>query len=376
MTTSMAEGTRQEEYPAYLRTQLLTYIGNKRSLLPLIERGVQAVQRRLGGRTMRILDGFAGSGVVSRLFRRYASRLISNDFEPYAAAIGRCYQSNRSELDLPHLRQVHGELEHAAQLLPVRDGLIRRLYAPQDDANIQPGERVFYTSDNAARLDSYRRLIGELPSSERDFFIAPLLVQASIHANTSGVFKGFYKNAQTGIGQFGGSGRHALSRILRPIRVPFPVLSRFETDVQVTQLDTNQLVRQTGALDLAYFDPPYNQHPYGSNYFMLNLLLEYRPPASISRVSGIPNTWQRSAYNRRAQAREALADLLDNTNASHILISYNNEGFISTAEFADLLSRYGRYHVLSQRYNTFRGSRNLRNRSIHLTEQLFLLERR
>ena len=36
--------------------------------------------------------------------------------------------------------------------------------------------------------------------------------------------------------------------------------------------------REYADLDLAYFDPPYNQHPYGSNYFMLNLLVHYRRP--------------------------------------------------------------------------------------------------
>lgn len=374
--TLMAGGLAGTEDPDYLRTQLLTYLGNKRALLPLIERGVRAIQRRLGGRRLRMLDGFAGSGVVSRRFKAYAEYLVSNDFEPYAAAIGRCYLANRSDLNLTALRQTHAQLNIQAQRLPVRDGLIRRLYAPRDDANIQPGERAFYTADNAARLDSYRTLIAQLPADRQTFFLAPLLVQASIHANTSGVFKGFYKDARTGIGQFGGTGRDALSRILRPIELPFPVLSRFETEVRVTQSDTNALVRTLGPLDVAYFDPPYNQHPYGSNYFMLNLLLDYREPATLSRVSGIPGGWQRSAYNRRDAAHHTLSDLLEHTDASHILLSYNDEGFIRPAEFETLLARFGRFEVLQQRYNAFRGSRNLRQRRIHLTEHLFLLERR
>src|SRR5690606_26307201 len=122
--------------------------------------GIAAVQRRLGRRKLAMLDGFAGSGVVSRLFKAYATRLVSNDFEPYAAAIGRCYLANRSELDLPALRAAHRRIDAEAQRLPVRDGIIRRLYAPRDDHRIQPGERVFYTVENAQRLDSYRTLIG------------------------------------------------------------------------------------------------------------------------------------------------------------------------------------------------------------------------
>ena len=40
-------------------------------------------------------------------------------------------------------------------------------------------------------------------------------------------------------------------------------------------------------LDLVYLDPPYNQHPYGSNYFMLNVIANNQT-TKISKVSGIP----------------------------------------------------------------------------------------
>ena len=41
-----------------------------------------------------------------------------------------------------------------------------------------------------------------------------------------------------------------------------------------------------------------------------------------------------------------------------------------------MLQRMGDVDEFEIRYNTFRGSRNLKNRNIHVTEQLFLLERR
>ena len=154
-----------------------------------------------------------------------------------------------------------------------------------------------------------------------------------------------------------------------------PVLSRFDCDSIIHQEDANTLADKLDEVDLAYLDPPYNQHPYGSNYFMLNLLLDYREPKVISRVSGIPADWQRSAYNRRAAAADALHDLLEHTQASHILISYNDEGFLTREHFEQMLSRFGHFQVLHQRYNAFRGSRNLHTRPTHLIEQLFLLER-
>jgi adenine-specific DNA-methyltransferase len=196
-----------------------------------------------------------------------------------------------------------------------------------------------------------------------------------VHANTSGVFKGFYKT-ESGLGQFGGSGRNALSRILGEIRVQLPILSRFETSFEVRQEDANALVDCLDEVDVAYIDPPYNQHPYGSNYFMLNLLVEYERPRVVSRVSGIPTNWNRSRYNQRGEVEEALFDLVARCRSKFLLISYNSEGFIPPERFLERLSKAGHVSVLERPYNTFRGSRNLRARPKHVTEFLYLVERR
>jgi len=356
------------------REQLITYIGNKRNLLHTLDEALKRVQKRLGKDRLRILDAFAGSGVVSRFFKQHADLLVSNDIERYAKVIGDCYLANRSTIDFAALREHHRFVADAATNLPVRDGFIRRLYAPKRDDAISPDDRVFYTTDNAMRIDSMRDRIDKVPEKYRAFLLAPLLSEASVHNNTSGVFKGFYKNAD-GIGQFGGNNRDALTRILGKIELPFPIFSRFECDVDVRQDDANKTVRSMPSLDVAYFDPPYNQHPYGSNYFMLNLIVTNQEPKEISKVSGIAQGWQRSDYNIRSDAYKALADLVDHTPASHLLISYNSEGFISREQFDSLLRRHGRVEVIETVYNTFRGSRNLRGRSIHVKEHLYLLER-
>ncbi len=57
------------------------------------------------------------------------------------------------------------------------------------------------------------------------------------------------------------------------------------------------------------------------------------------------------------------------------MISYNSEGFISQQRFLDALDSCGEVRVLETPYNTFRGSRNLRNRAIHVTEYLYLLQK-
>lgn len=366
---------RQNENPLYLSSQLLTYLGNKRALLDFIDNGVQKAAQRLGKRRLRIFDAFSGSGIVSRFFKRSASSLVCNDLEAYSEVINRCYLSNSRQRQALPLREAYAWLRENLASDANRSGFVQDLYAPADDGDIKPGERVFYTRRNAAFLDSARQYIGELDESVQPFFLAPLLSEASIHANTSGVFKGYYKNKHNGIGQFGGTQRAALSRITSPIELPFPVFSNYDCDVEIFRTDTNSLASQLADLDLAYLDPPYNQHPYGSNYFMLNLLVSYQQPLRLSRVSGIPDDWQRSAYNVARQAESALRSLVGSLQAKFLLVSFNSEGFIRPAEMVDMLSSFGRVEVLETRYNTFRASRNLAGRPVHVKEYLYLMEK-
>ncbi len=363
-----------EEDPAYLREQLITYLGNKRSLLNFIGTAVERVCAKLGRQRLSCYDAFSGSGIVSRFLKRYAHTLYSNDLEPYAHMLGRCYLANRTEADAAQLPVLWAEVQHRLRE-EWAPGLIAELYAPQDDTAIRPGERAFYTRHNAIFLDTACRLIRRLPEAVQPFFYGPLLSEASVHTNTAGVFKGFYKNKE-GVGQFGGRGENALSRILAPMQLPLPILSRFETDCHPMCGDAAFSARLLPEIDLAYLDPPYNQHPYGSNYFMLNFLLKYERPAALSAVSGIPSGWNRSSYNKRQEVRPALAELLAALPARFALLSYNSEGFVSLPELLDTVRTDWKAEVMVQDYATFRGCRNLKARALRVKEYLLLLERR
>jgi len=364
------------EDSSYLSDQLITYIGNKRSLLGKISSAIERVKRRLNKDRLRCFDVFSGSGVVSRLLKSHSSFLVSNDLEDYAAIIARCYLANRSDVDTDALGNIVDDLNARVLIEPLPRGFIEEMYSPHDEACITKDDRVFYTKNNARRLDNYRRMIEEAPQDMRDFLLAPLLSEASIHANTAGVFKGFYKNRHTKTGQFGGSGSDALLRIMGDITLDVPVFSNFECEYEVVQGDANIVARHVSDLDLAYLDPPYNQHPYGSNYFMLNLLASYDRPRQISRVSGIPTDWRRSGYNVRAESLRLMTDLVQHIDARFLLISFNNEGFISPAAMRAMLDEVGSVEVVEMQYNAFRGSRSFQKRSIHVTEHLFLVERR
>jgi adenine-specific DNA-methyltransferase len=205
----MADFSGEKE--EYLTTQLITCIGNKRSLLGFIDNGIKKVQEKLQKKKLKMFDVFSGSGVVARYFKKYSDLLIVNDLEKYSKIINECYLSNESEINIPLL------LEYYSEIISMSDnklnkGIVFDLYAPDDDKNIKPDERVFYTCRNAMYIDTVRQLIEKIPENDRKYFLAPLLSEASIHANTSGVFKGFYKNKETKIGQYGGKNKDALLR--------------------------------------------------------------------------------------------------------------------------------------------------------------------
>jgi adenine-specific DNA-methyltransferase len=375
MQLEIEEFTSNMEDPAYLSEQLITYLGNKRSLIGSIEKVVQKVCQSLGKERLLTCDVFSGSGVVSRMLKKYSYEIHANDFESYAAVVSRAYLTNKYEIDFKLLSNTIDKINKIVLDGKGPKGFIRKLYSPLDDANIKFGERVFYTNENARRIDAYAQLIREEPEKLQDLLLGPLLSAASMHANTGGVFKGFYKNSDTGIGQFGGSGVDAISRIMSPIELRLPVLSKFDSKVSVSQTDAAILCNEMKPVDLAYLDPPYNQHPYGSNYFMLNLIVNYKEPLSISEVSGIPDDWQRSPYNKKYEAFETLKALVTKLPSRYILLSFSDDGFLNPKDLQSLFNNLGKTEVFDIEYNTYRASRNLSGRAKKITEHLFLVEK-
>jgi adenine-specific DNA-methyltransferase len=369
------------ENRAYLTEQIITYIGNKRSLLDFITNGIKIVQKHLDKEKLDVFDVFTGSGIVARHCKQFSNILLVNDLELYSFVTGECYLSNKNELNMHVLQEIYNGLIADIENKPLKEGIITKLYSPKNDNNIKKDERVFYTRRNAMYIDTMRNYIQTVPLLYQKYFLAPLIAKASVHANTSGVFKGFYKDKQTGLGRYGGSNSNALFRIKGNIVLPFPVFSNFICNYTVYNGDSNKIVNEVPEVDLAYVDPPYNQHPYGSNYFMLNLILENKYPKNISNVSGIPDNWNRSVYNKKQYAYSALSELVKNIKAKYVLISFNSEGFISIDDMKDMLKKIGKVQVLETSYNTFRGCRNLTNlaekgsRDIHVTEYLYLLEK-
>ncbi len=360
----------------FVTQTMLTCLGNKRKLVGEIKTIAQEIATRLGKEKMRIVDGFSGSTVVSRELASLAYDIHSNDMENYAYLMARCFMEKPSKQEQEEIAFYISSMNNLAENGPYVKGIISKLYAPENTFDIKEGERVFYTRENALIIDTLRSYISMVvPEHLQHYCLVPLLTRASIHANTAGVFKGFYKDGK--IGKFGGAGENALERITKPIRLDMPIWSKYDFTATCYNKNINELIAELPSdIDLIYLDPPYNQHPYGSNYFMLNVIAENREPEKISKVSGIPADWQRSAYNSHDSAVESMTQLLKDCleKTAYVLLSYNDEGIIKKADWATIFESYNveKKEIV---YDTYKGSRNLKNRSNKVMEIMYLISK-
>jgi adenine-specific DNA-methyltransferase len=379
----------RETVPQSLTSGLISYIGNKRRILPQLASELSPLLRRRGSTSF--LDPFCGSGAVSRLARYLGCAVWANDWEPYAQTVTGAYLEN-SPADLERLfapfggrRVLYDRLNSCRE--PSRP-YISLHYAPRETEHPRIGEeRLFYTAENARFIDAVRDEIDRLIAPDttntdaarvRRMLLASLVHQASVHANTSGVFKAYHRG-------FGGLGRDSLSRILRPMALSPPVLQDGPPGV-ASRMDAYELVGGRSA-DICYLDPPYASHQYGSNYFMLNTIVLWdRPPVDDSRDSqgrllskaGIRPDWTctRSAFCSRRAAATAIGDLVNRIDARYLVVSYSSDGIVPLEELAEILSGYGELRVRAIDYTTYRGGKQSISRNTSNAEFVFVAERR
>jgi adenine-specific DNA methylase len=135
----------------FLTEQIITYIGNKRSLLTDIKEVIDEIVIELGKekRDITAIDLFSGSGVVARMLKECEFKVIANDLEGYSKLINTCFLSNKSEFNEEKYNKYLVELHKILDSGELKEGIITKNYAPKDDSNIQEGERAFYTNKNA-----------------------------------------------------------------------------------------------------------------------------------------------------------------------------------------------------------------------------------
>lgn len=365
----------------YLTTQIITYMGNKRKLLPTIKSIVESICEKENKSKLTIGDGFSGSGIVSRLFKSYSSVLYTNDIADYSFSLNNCFLSNitpTTEKKLKHyIEQANAYANnHTAFMEPFVSGK----WAPLGK-KIEQGERVYFTYENGKRIDIYRNYIETISEPYKSYLLGVLLTEVSIHNNTNGQFSAFYKD-ESSIGKYGGKHEIDLHRIEGLVTLKMPVFQNSSAEIHIDKKDTKEWAKEIPHLDLVYYDPPYNKHPYSIYYFLLNIVAIWDKTIPIPDTNrGQPLGWRRSAYNSFKHAETEFNDLIDNTKSKYILISYNNGGIIPINKMDAILGKYGKVEkipVEHKTYNRLKGISNYKRQKedIDVKEFFWLLEKK
>jgi adenine-specific DNA-methyltransferase len=343
----------------YVFRQLVPYIGNKRRLLGLIGEAVAATG--VDAQRSTFLDAFSGSGVVSRFAKQLGFAVTANDWEPYAETLSRCY------IECNHAPARYDETLRELNALAPVEGWVTQHLCPADDVGFDVArDRMFYMRKNGMRFDAIRERIaeweadGKLTTLQKAALLGPLLYLACWLANTSGVFKGFHRG-------WGGQTGTALYRIQADLKLEPALFFDSGREHKVLRLDAAELAvasHSRAAYDIAYLDPPYNQHPYGSNYHVLNSLTLWDKPEISPVISGrdksaIRTDWRterRSAYNNASQAPVEYARLVSALNARFLCTSYSTDGFIPLRSMMEANFSRGDVRLFQQSYKRYRVS--------------------
>ena len=138
----------------------------------------------------------------------------------------------------------------------------------------------------------------------------------------------------------------------------------------VNKSDTINWIKDIPELDLVYYDPPYNKHPYSIYYFLLNIVNNWDKNIEIPNTTrGQPLNWDKSLYNSSIHAKSAFEELIKNTNASYILISYNNGGIILIDDLEKILKKYGTLEKINVEHKTYNKMKGISNYKRNLEKE-------
>ncbi len=374
---------------SYLSKQLIAYIGNKRRLLPLIQKAILECNENKSGEGLKFVDFFSGSGSVARLAKLSRFSVVANDWEKYSSLLNRAFIGIDAK-QLPKMFNEFGGIDNLLSMLNAlkkprnENSYIGKYYSPKDTFNAKPDqERLFYTKENGDKIDAIREWIADksaqLTNQEHDLLLALLVYEAATHSNTSGVFKAYHRG-------FGGGGRDALGRILAEVNLEYPQLVAGVG--QVENMDALKLAEKLaaqGQVDIAYLDPPYNQHQYGSNYHLLNTIaLNDKPQINRAVVidgkktdkGGIRKDWvkTKSDYCYRKSAVDSFSELISKIDAKRILVSYSTEGIIGFPMLLEILGKKGRLNIVVSEYTRYRGGKQSLNTTLKNLEFVLVVD--
>ena len=286
---------------------MIKYIGSKRRLVPVLSRICQAS----GARTA--LDLFTGTTRVAQAFKAQGVHVTAVDSARYAHTFARTYiETDAATTDLGALRAAVTHLN----AVPGKPGYVTETFSHQ---------ARYFQPHNAARIDAVRDAIDSEYAGSPLF---PLLLTSLIEAadrvdSTTGVQMAYVKQWAP--------------RSAKPLELRVPEL--LSGPGRAIQGDAVELTSASGPglghFDLAYLDPPYNQHRYFTNYHVWETLVAWDAPEAygVARKrldARDPST--HSVFNSKRTMPAALASVVQSVDCDLLVLSYNNESWLGLEE--------------------------------------------
>ena len=291
---------------------MIKYLGSKRLLVPRILEQVRA----LGG-VGTVLDLFSGTARVGHALKAAGYRVIANDHNAYAATLARCYIAADAETWAAPAARLIRELN----ALPGQEGFFTETYCQKSR---------FFHPRNGARIDAVREAIRvKALAPELEAVLLTSLMEAADRVDsTTGVQMAYLK-------RWAPRAENDLE-----LRLPRLIPRAAHGPGHVLECDALEAARKTRA-DLAYLDPPYNQHSYLANYHIWETLVRWdHPEVYGSACKRSDCRVRKTPFNSRPRFAGAFRELLASIQAPVLIVSFSNEGYLSEDEMRDLLGEF------------------------------------
>ncbi len=328
----------------------MNYIGAKNKLINFLESNILEVVGSVENRVF--CDIFAGTGAVCRHFKTRVKSVIANDIETYSYVLNKNYIENHKDLKCKSL------FEELNNLKPLK-GFIHKHYAMGGG-----NERMYFSDENAMKIDAIRQKISEWECSKRisknEYFylLASLLESADKVANTASVYGAFLKKLK--------------KTALKTMSIEPAIFAINNNDHKVYNEDANELIKKISG-DILYLDPPYNARQYGANYHLLNTIALYDKFEPRGKTG--MRDYARSKYCSKSTVKDEFESLIKNADFKYIFLSYNNEGLMSSDFVKSTMNKYGKYSVITTDYQRFKADSKREHTADKTTEFLHILEK-